>query len=80
MGTDKKDRQERPAAQPVAAIRVGTAALKRVLAGRRGDHDYGPLRFLDAVLECAARGDKTLGALTEAGDVAATELCSTHGA
>jgi hypothetical protein len=31
------------------------------------------------ILECAAKGNKTLGALTEAGQVAATELCSTHG-
>jgi hypothetical protein len=31
------------------------------------------------ILECAASGHKTLGALTNAGRVAATELCSTHG-
>jgi hypothetical protein len=31
------------------------------------------------ILECAAKGNKTLGVLTEAGHIAATELCSTHG-
>jgi hypothetical protein len=32
------------------------------------------------ILKCAESGHKTLGALTEAGRVAASELCSTHGA
>jgi hypothetical protein len=32
------------------------------------------------ILECAEGGDKTLGGLTRAGCVAATELCVTHGA
>jgi hypothetical protein len=32
------------------------------------------------ILRCAKRGDKTLGGLTEAARVAATELCATHGA
>jgi hypothetical protein len=31
------------------------------------------------ILECAAGGQRTLGALTDAGRVAATELCSTDG-
>ena len=31
------------------------------------------------ILECAESGDKTLGGLTDAGRIAATELCSTHG-
>jgi hypothetical protein len=32
------------------------------------------------IVECAERGDKTLGGLTSAGRVAASELCSMHGA
>src|ERR1700682_2998154 len=31
------------------------------------------------ILECAKGGDRTLGRLTEAGRVAAKELCSTYG-
>ncbi|MGZ5877482.1 MAG: hypothetical protein ACXWKP_36070 [Bradyrhizobium sp.] len=31
------------------------------------------------ILSCAESGHKTLTALTDAGRVAATELCSTHG-
>jgi hypothetical protein len=32
------------------------------------------------ILECAESGDKTLGGLTDAGRVAASEICSVHGA
>jgi hypothetical protein len=32
------------------------------------------------ILECAESGDRTLGGLTDAGRVAASELCVTHGA
>jgi hypothetical protein len=31
------------------------------------------------ILKCAQDGDKTLSGLIEAGEIAATELCSTHG-
>ena len=30
------------------------------------------------IIECAEGGDKTLGGLTEAGQIAASELCVTH--
>jgi hypothetical protein len=32
------------------------------------------------ILQCAESGDKTLGGLTEAGRLAASELCASHGA
>jgi hypothetical protein len=32
------------------------------------------------ILDCAAAGNKSLGALTQAGRAAATELCAIHGA
>jgi hypothetical protein len=45
-----------------------------------GAEEHGVRRHIASrILECAARGNKTLGALTAAGHVAATELCSTHG-
>jgi hypothetical protein len=46
-----------------------------------GAEEHGCRRHIAGkILACARRGDKTLNGLTEAGRVAATELCATHGA
>jgi hypothetical protein len=49
----------------ILSIRAEEHAVRRHIASR--------------ILACAESGRKTLTALTDAGRVAATELCSTHG-
>ena len=45
-----------------------------------GAEDHRARRYIASkILECAERGEKRLGALTDAARAAATELCSTHG-
>jgi hypothetical protein len=43
------------------------------------DEDRGRRHIASRILECAERGDRTLGGLTDAGCMTATERCSTHG-
>jgi hypothetical protein len=46
-----------------------------------GAEEHGARRHIASkILECAESGDRTLGGLTDAGRVAASELCATHGA
>jgi hypothetical protein len=52
-------------------------ACKMLAIGAEG-HD-SRRHIASKILACAKRGDKTLGGLTEAGRIAATELCATHG-
>jgi hypothetical protein len=45
-----------------------------------GSEEHSARRHIASkILQCARRGDKTLGGLTEAGYIAATELSATHG-
>lgn len=45
-----------------------------------GSDQYDARRYIAAkILECAGSGDKSLSGLTEAGRIAATELCACHG-
>jgi len=63
-------------------LRNMKTALERacdILGPRGGEHETR--QYIAAkILTCAQGGDKTLSGLTEAGEIAATELCSTHGA
>jgi len=61
----------------VANMEVALERACKVLS--IGAEAHGVRHIASRILECAARGNKTLGALTAAGHVAATELCSTHG-
>ena len=45
-----------------------------------GSEQHEARRYIASkILECANGGDKTLGGLTEAGQIAASELCVIHG-
>jgi hypothetical protein len=56
-------------------------ALERACKGLSiGAEEHRVRRHIASkILECAEAGDRTLGGLTAAGRVAATELCATHG-
>jgi hypothetical protein len=56
-------------------------ALERACQGLANGEDLEARRYIaNRILKCAQGGEKTLSGLTEAGEVAATQLCSTHGA
>jgi hypothetical protein len=57
-------------------------ALERACKAVAVGGEEHPVRKLIAsqILKCATGGERTLGGLTEAGLVAATEICMTHGA
>ncbi len=62
----------------LANMEVALERACKILSVRAEEH--GVRRHIASkILECAEGGDKTLGGLTDAGRVAATELCSTHG-
>jgi hypothetical protein len=62
----------------LANMEVALERACKVLSIRAEQH--GARRHIAGkILKCAKRGDKTLGGLTEAGRVAASELCATHG-
>jgi len=52
-------------------------ACKTLLAG--AEAHWARRHIASKILACAEHSDKTLGGLTNAGRVAATELCLTHG-
>ena len=63
----------------LANMEVALERACKVLAV--GSDQHGARRHIATkILECAESGNKTLGGLTEAGRVAATELCASHGA
>jgi hypothetical protein len=62
----------------LANMEVALERACKILSVRAEEH--GVRRHIASkILECAEGGDKTLGGLTDAGRVAATELCSRHG-
>jgi hypothetical protein len=63
----------------LANMEVALERACKVLAVGSDQHD-ARRHIATKILECAESGDKTLGGLTEAGRVAATELCASHGA
>jgi hypothetical protein len=63
----------------LANMEVALERACKMLAIGAEEHDSR--RYISSkILACAKRGDKTLRALSEAGRIAATELCATHGA
>ena len=72
MNTDGIDEQ---------TLALMKTALERVCQVLADGQEPEVRRYIaERILSCAEGGDKTLSGLTEAGEVAATELCSTHGA
>jgi hypothetical protein len=63
----------------LANMEVALERACKVLAVGSDQHD-ARRHIATKILECAESGNKTLGGLTEAGRVAATELCASHGA
>lgn len=62
----------------LANMEVALERACKVLAV--GSEQHQARRYIASkILECADGGDKTLGGLTEAGQIAASELCVTHG-
>jgi hypothetical protein len=62
-----------------ANMEVALERACRVLA--IGSEEHAARRHIASkIIDCAAAGGRTLGALTEAGRTAATELCANHGA
>jgi hypothetical protein len=48
---------------------------------KSGGEDHRVRRHIASrILQCARQGDRTLGGLTEAAQIAASELCTWHGA
>ncbi|WP_291688285.1 hypothetical protein [Bradyrhizobium sp.] len=62
----------------LANMEVALDRACKVLAGAGERHD-ARRHIASKILECAERGDRTLIALTEAGQAAASELCTAHG-
>jgi len=62
----------------LANMEVALERACKVLAIGSEQHDIRR-RIASKILECAESGERTLGALTEAGRVAASELSATHG-
>ncbi len=52
-------------------------AYEVLAAGNRNDDARG--HIASKIVECAQRGDTSLGGLTDAGCVGASELCVAHG-
>ena len=63
----------------LANMEVALERACKVLAVGGDQHD-ARRHIATKILKCAESGNKTLGGLTEAGRVAATELCASHGA
>ncbi len=70
---------ERFDSRTLANMEVALERACKMFAIGAEEHDCRR-HIASKILECAKRGDKTLGGLTEAGRIAATELCVTHGA
>ena len=51
-------------------------ACKAMASG--GEEHSSRRHIASKILECAESGDRTLGGLTDAGRIAASELCATH--
>ncbi len=62
----------------LARMDAALEAACSILAAERQDHD-ARRHIAGRILECAQNGKQSLDELTEAGRVAATELCATHG-
>lgn len=62
-----------------ANMEVALERACRILAAGSEQHE-ARRHIASQILECARRGHTTLGKLTKAGVIAATELCATHGA
>jgi hypothetical protein len=62
----------------LANMEVALERACKVLSVGAEQHD-ARRHIASKILKCAKRGDRTLGSLTEAGRVAASELCATHG-
>lgn len=70
---------ERFDSRTLANMEVALERACKVLA--IGAEEHAARRHIASrILECAESGTRTLGGLTEAGRVAASELCVTHGA
>jgi hypothetical protein len=65
-------------ARTLANMEVALDRACEVLAAGNAQHD-ARRHIASKIVECAQRGDRTLGGLTEAGRVAASELCVAHG-
>lgn len=63
----------------LANMEVALERACKILAIGSEQHDTRR-HIASRILECAESGDRTLGGLTEAGRVAASELSATHGA
>jgi hypothetical protein len=63
----------------LADMEVALERACKTLSVGAGEHSVRR-HIASKIFECAASGDKTLGGLTDAGLVAATALCSVHGA
>jgi hypothetical protein len=62
----------------LANMEVALERACEVLAAGSQKHD-ARRHIARRILECAQTGDRTLGGLTDAGCVAASELCASHG-
>lgn len=69
---------ERFDARTLANMEIALERACEVLSAGNERHD-GRRHIAGKIVECAQRGDRTLGGLTEAGRVAASELCVAHG-
>jgi hypothetical protein len=63
----------------LANMEVALERACKILAIGSEQHDTRR-HIASRILECAESGDRTLGGLTEAGRVAASELSAAHGA
>jgi hypothetical protein len=70
---------ERFDSRTLANMEVALEQACKILAVGAEEHRCRR-HIADNILACAKRGDRTLGGLSEAGRIAATELCATHGA
>jgi hypothetical protein len=58
----------------LASMEVALERACQTLSIGAADHEFRR-HVANKIIECAERGDRTLGGLTEAGRVAASELC-----
>jgi hypothetical protein len=64
-------------ARTLANMEIALERACEVLPAGNEQHD-ARRHIASKIVECAQRGDRTLGGLTEAGRVAASELCVAH--
>lgn len=69
---------ERFDARTLSNMEIALERACEVLPAGNEQHD-ARRHIASKIVECAQRGDRTLGGLTEAGRVAASELCVAHG-